>query len=115
MSRMTVKEFATINNISVQSVYKRINSGNLECREIQGTKYIIIDDLIDYEKKFNELQQEFNSLKEILKLKDELIDELKANKLLFNMLLPLHKEKPEKKGYKEFKKKKFKEKKFKLK
>ena len=106
MSRMTVKEFATINNISVQSVYKRISTGNLECQEIQGTKYIIINDLIDYEKKFNDLQHEYNTLKAILELKEELIQEFKSNQRLFNMLLNAPHENPEKQSFNEFKKKK---------
>jgi hypothetical protein len=105
MSKLTVKEFATIHNISVQSVYKRIQSGSLECREINNTKYIIINDLIDYEKKFNDLQHEYNTLKAILELKEELIQELKANKQLFNMLLTAPREKPEKSDFIKIKKK----------
>ena len=77
MSKLTVKEYATINRISVQSVYKRINNGNLEVREINNTKYIIINDLIDYEKKYNELKLRYELLEEKLKLKDEIINELK--------------------------------------
>jgi hypothetical protein len=113
MSKLTVKEYSTIHNISVQSVYKRINSGNLEIREINNIKYIIIDDLIDYEKKFNDLQVQYNSLKEILFLKDEIINELKDKQRLFNLLLPAPSNKPENEGLKEFKKKKKKKKKFK--
>lgn len=106
MSKLTIKEYSTINGVSVQSVYKRIQSGSLECREINNTKYIIINDLIDYEKKFNDLQHEYNTLKAVLEVKEELIQEFKANQRLFNMLLPAHTEKPKKSDLKEFKKKK---------
>ena len=97
MSKLTVKEYATINRISVQSVYKRINSGNLEAREINNTKYIIINDLIDYEKKYNELKLRYELLEEKLKLKDEIINELKENQRIFNLLLTAPKKKKKKK------------------
>ncbi len=88
MSRLTVKEYATLNNISVQSVYKRINNGKLEHIEVGGTKYIVIDDEIDYEKKFNELQLKYDALLEVLEVKNELIEQLKDKQRLFNLLLP---------------------------
>ncbi len=97
MSKLTVKEYATINRISVQSVYKRINNGNLEVREINNTKYIIINDLIDYEKKYNELKLRYELLEEKLKLKDEIINELKENQRIFNLLLTAPKKKKKKK------------------
>lgn len=97
MSKLTVKEYANINRISVQSVYKRINNGNLEVREINNTKYIIINDLIDYEKKYNELKLRYELLEEKLKLKDEIINELKENQRIFNLLLTAPKKKKKKK------------------
>ena len=100
MSKLTVKEYATINKLSVQSVYKRINSGKPDFIEIQGTKYIVINDSIDYEKKFNDLQLKYNSLLEILEVKNELIEQLKDKQRLFNLLLP----NPDNMGKKEFKK-----------
>ena len=48
MSKLTVKDYADINKVSVQSVYKKIKEFKLECREIKGIKYIIIDDEINY-------------------------------------------------------------------
>jgi len=107
MSKLTVKEFATINKVSVQSVYKRINSGKLETLEVAGVKYIIIDDLIDYEKKFNDLQLKYNSILDILEVKNELIEQLKDKQRLFNLLLP----KPENTAINEVKKIKLKKKK----
>lgn len=101
MSKLTVKEYATLNNVTVQSVYKKLSNGSLEYREINNVKYIIIEDEIDYEKKFNDLQVKYDSLLEILKMKDELLDELKDKQRLFNMLLPA----PEKKEKKNKKKK----------
>lgn len=113
MSKLTVKEYSTLNNISVQSVYKRIQSGSLECREINNIKYIFVDDLIDYEKKFNDLQVHYNALKEVLVLKDEIINELKDKQRLFNMLLPASSEKLDFSALNEFKKNKKKKKKHK--
>lgn len=100
MSKLTVKEFATINKISVQSVYKRINSGALEVREVNNIKYIIINDSIDYEKMFNELKLKYQLLEEKIKFKEEIIEELKDKQRLFNLLLtapPTEKKKKKKK------------------
>ena len=99
MSKLTVKEYATLNNVSVQSVYKKIKNGRLEHIEVGGTKYIVIDDEIDYEKKFNELQLKYDALLEVLEVKNELIEQLKDKQRLFNLLLP----KPDNTGNKEIK------------
>lgn len=96
MSKLTVKEFATLNKISVQSVYKRIHNGKLETIEISGIKYIVIDDEIDYERKFHDLQLKYNSLLAVLEVKNELIEQLKDKQKLFNILLPKSTNKEEK-------------------
>ena len=44
MSKLTVKQYATINGITVQSVYKRVKTGSLETVEVGNTKYIVVDD-----------------------------------------------------------------------
>ena len=87
MSRIKVKDYATLNNITVQSVYKRINKGDLEVQEIDKIKYIIIDDLIDFEQKFNDLQLQYNHILEINSMQLELIQQFKDEKKLFGMLL----------------------------
>jgi hypothetical protein len=110
MSRIKVKDYATLNNITVQSVYKRINKGDLEVQEIDKIKYIIIDDLIDFEKKFNELQLKYNGLIEVNELQLQLIQQFKDEKKLFGMLL----EKPKNMEYLEVKEIKPKKKKKKL-
>lgn len=100
MGKLTVKEFATINKISVQSVYKRISTGALEVREVNNIKYIIINDSIDYEKMFNELKLKYQLLEEKIKFKEEIINELKDKQRLFNLLLtapPPEKKKKKKK------------------
>ncbi len=92
MSKLTVKEYATINKVSVQSVYKHIKSGKLESHTINNTKYIIIQDTINYEKKFNDLQLKYDFLKEKLAMKEEILEELKANRNLFKNLIEYKKE-----------------------
>jgi len=88
MGKLTVKQYATYNKVSVQSVYKRLKIGTLEYIEIDNIKYIVVDDIIDYEKKFNDLQSKYESLLTILEVKSELIEQLKDKQRLFNMLLP---------------------------
>lgn len=100
MSRIKVKDYATLNNITVQSVYKRINKGDLEVQEIDKIKYIIIDDLIDFEKKFNDLQLRYNHILEVNCMQLELIQQFKDEKKLFGMLL----EKPKNRTIKKVKK-----------
>lgn len=92
MSRLTVKEYATIHKTSVQNVYKHIKSGSLEAHTIDNVKYIIIDDLIDYEKKFNDLQQKYEVLKKENEAQKELIELLKEDRKLFQNLIEYKKE-----------------------
>ena len=42
--KLTVKEYSTAYNVSIQSVYKRIQRDTITWVEENGTKYIIIDD-----------------------------------------------------------------------
>jgi hypothetical protein len=88
MSKLTVKQYADLNKVSVQSVYKRLKIGTLEYIEINNIKYIVVDDIIDYEKKFHELQPKYEALLTLLEVKNELIEQLKDKQRLFNMLLP---------------------------
>jgi len=121
MSRLSVKEYATLNNISVQSVYKKIKNGTLESHTINNTKYIIIDDVIDYEKKFIDLQLKYDNLQskyELLKnqitMQNEFIQELKESRKFLAHLIeykkevvqPTTKEKKKSKKNKDIKKKK---------
>lgn len=99
MSKLTVKQFATINKVSVQSVYKRLKNGSLEHIEIDNTKYIVIDDEIDFEKKYNDLQLKYNHLLEVNQMQLLLIEQFKDEKKLFGMLLA----KPKDKGLEEIK------------
>lgn len=102
MSKLTVKEYSDIHKVSVQSVYKKIKDNKLECQEIQGIKYIIINDEINYEKKFIDLQLKFDSLKDKYEMQKEMINILKNQSSMFYNLLP----KPEKKKKEKMKKKK---------
>jgi hypothetical protein len=107
MSRLTVKEYATIHKTSVQNVYKHIKNGNIETQTINNIKYIIVDDEIDYEKKFNELQLKYENLKIKLEAKEEIIKILKENKSFLDKFITYQpKIKPEKKKSKKDKKKK---------
>jgi len=110
MSKMTVKEFATLNKISVQSVYKRIKNGSIKTIIIGNIKYIIIEDKINYEQKFNNLQLKYDNLIEKLKAKEELIFILKEDRKLFNNLIEYKKEVEQVTTKKEKKKKKKKKK-----
>lgn len=87
MSKLTVKEYATIHKTSVQNVYKHIKSGTLEAHTIDNIKYIIIDDLIDYEKKFNDLKQKYEILEKENEAQKELIQLLKEDRKLFQNLI----------------------------
>jgi len=110
MSRMTVKEYATINNVSVQSVYKHIKNGTLEAHTIDNIKYIIIQDKINYEQKFNDLQLKYDILKDKFDSQKELINILKEDRKLFSGLIEYRKEVEEVTTKKEKKKKKKKKK-----
>ena len=110
MSRMTVKEYATINKVSVQSVYKHIKNGNIETHTIDNIKYIIIQDKINFEQKFNDLQLKYDNLIEKLKAKEELIFILKEDRKLFSGLIEYKKEVEQVTTKKEKKKKKKKKK-----
>lgn len=107
MSKLTVKEYADIHKVSVQSLYKKIKENKLECQEIKGIKYIIINDEIDYEKKFNELQLKYDSLIDRFELQKDMIRLLKREAKYFYNILP----KPKKKDSEEFKEIKLKKKK----
>lgn len=105
MSKLTVKEYATLNKVSVQSVYKHIKNGTLEAHTINNTKYIIIKDKINYENKFNELQLKYDTLKEKYDTQKELIAILKEDRKLFSGLIE-YKRKVEQVSTKKEKKKK---------
>lgn len=92
MGRLTVKEYATIHKTSVQNVYKHIKNGSLEAHTIDNVKYIIIDDLIDYEKKFNDLQQKYEILEKEKELQKDIIEILKGDIKIFHHLIEYKKE-----------------------
>ena len=100
MSKLTVKEYSNIHKISVQGVYKKIKENKLECQEIKGIKYIIIHDEINYEKKFNDLQLKYDTLKYNFELQKEMINILKNQSTMFYNLLPKPKKKKDKKDKK---------------
>ena len=88
MIKLTVKEYATNNQLSTQRVYKLIELGKIEVFEQNGTKYILIDDNAHYKELATNLQQENNSLKREIELQNELIKSLQFNASLFSRLLP---------------------------
>lgn len=92
MSKLTVKQYATIHKTSVQNVYKHIKSGALEAHTIDNIKYIIIKDEIDYEKKFNDLNQKYEILEKENEAQKELIQLLKEDRKLFSNLIEYKKE-----------------------
>ena len=106
MSKLTVKEYANIRGVSVQSVYKKIKESQLECQEIKGIKYIIIQDEINYEKKFNELQLRHESLKDSFDILHEMVKILKIESKRYYNLLPKPKKSKSEKPKKHKKKKK---------
>ena len=106
MSKLTVKEYATINQVSVQSVYKHIKNGTLDVHTINNTKYIIIQDKLDYEKKFNDLQLKYDLLKERFDDQKELISILKEDRNIYRGLIEYKKEVEQLTTKKEKKKKK---------
>ena len=88
MIKLTIKQYATNNQVTTQHVYKLINSGKLEAYEQNGTKYILIDDNLQYKELANNLQLEVNSLKREIELQNKLIDSLQFQQSLFTRLLP---------------------------
>lgn len=92
MSKLTVKEYSIINKVSVQSVYKHIKNGNIDAQTIDNTKYIIIEDKIDYERKFNDLTQKYDRLNDKLRAKEELIEVLKENNTFLDKFIEYRKE-----------------------
>ncbi len=106
MSRLTVKEYATIHKTSVQNVYKHIKNGTIEVQTINNTKYIIIEDKINYEKKFSDLQLKYDNLKDKFESQKELIFILKEDRKLFSGLIEYRKEVEEVTTKKKKKKKK---------
>lgn len=111
MSKLTVREYAKINQVSVQYVYKQIKLGAVEVQEIDNKKYIVIEDKIDYEKKFNELQYKYELLKQELKGKEELIKTLNFTQNFMHKLIEYKSEVEEVSTKKNKKKKKDKDKK----
>jgi len=96
MSKLTVKEFADIHGVSVQSVYKKMKEFKIEWREIKGTKYIIIKDEINYEEKLNQLQLKYDSLKDRYEVLKDMIKLLKKESQRYYNLLPKPKKKKKK-------------------
>jgi len=88
MIKLTVKEYATNNQLSTQRVYKLIELGKIEVYEQNSTKYILVDDNAQYKELATKLQQENNSLRREIELQNELIKSLQFNASLFSRLLP---------------------------
>jgi hypothetical protein len=93
MKRYTVNEYAREIKKTPSSVYQNIKKGLLKVEEIDGKTFIVIDNFVNEkrqeEKKSNEdfLNQEIKYLKEIVKLKDNEIESLKASLNIFSTLL----------------------------
>lgn len=111
MSKLSVRQYAELQGVTVQYVYKQIKNGNIEVQEIDNKKYIVMEDKIDYEKKFNELQFKYELLKEKLQVKEEMILYLKEDRKLFTHLIEHKKEVEQHTTKKDKKKKKKKDKK----
>lgn len=111
MSKLTVRQYAELQGVTVQYVYKQIKNGNIEVQEIDNKKYIVIEEKVDYEKKFNELQLKYDLLKERLQDKEEMILYLKEDKKIFTHLIEYKKEVEHTTTKKDKKKKKKKDKK----
>lgn len=95
MSKLSVKQYSVLNGVSVQTVYKHIRKGLLETTEVDGIKYIIIQDSIDFEKMYNDIKLKHESTLELWQTKNELIESLKLQIdslnqqiKLFTLLLP---------------------------
>ena len=91
MSKLTVKQYATIHKTSVQNVYKHIKSGTLEAHTIDNVKYIIIEDEINFEKKFNDLQQKYELLTKDYESKLAMIEILMEDRKIFGSLIEYRK------------------------
>lgn len=81
--KLTVKQYATKFNISVQAVYQRLNKGTLKSIEENGTKYVVVGkkDIQEVEQPLEQenaysFKQEVKDLFKQLKTKDEKIENL---------------------------------------
>ncbi len=75
--KLTVKEYATSLNISVQAVYKKIKLGSIETVKENNTTYVIVDS-----SEFKEVVKpiENQSCNELLNLIEHFKSELKASR-----------------------------------
>ena len=59
MKKVTVKEYATLEDIGVTTVYRYIKSGKLQSEKVDGNTYIILD---ENQLKTNDNQSDFHSV-----------------------------------------------------
>jgi predicted DNA-binding transcriptional regulator len=79
MSKMTVKEYANMCQITRQTVYNQVKKGLLDTVEENGTTYIIADDIEVSSKESNSCQKFVKKLlKRIDKLEKQLNKERKS-------------------------------------
>ena len=59
MKKVTVKEYATLEDIGVTTVYRYIKSGKLQSEKVNGNTYIVLD---ENQLKTNDNQSDFHSV-----------------------------------------------------
>ena len=59
MKKVTVKEYATLEDIGVTTVYRYIKSGKLQSEKVDGNTYIVLD---ENQLKTNDNQSDFHSV-----------------------------------------------------
>lgn len=75
MQKITVSEYATRFNISVQAVYKRIKVGSLKSVEENGIKFVVVEDT-GLKPILNNVESEFKELFKIIKKQQKEITRL---------------------------------------
>jgi len=76
--KITIKQYAENEGISVQSVYAQIKRGSLKSIEDNGTKYVVVEEEAPKPKVEKALKEAFKIIKRLQKENKQLQDDLRA-------------------------------------
>jgi len=76
--KITIKQYAENEGISVQSVYAQIKRGSLKSVEENGTKYVVVEEEAIKPKVENALKEAFKIIKRLQKENKQLQADLRA-------------------------------------
>jgi len=76
--KLTIKQYAENEGISVQSIYAQIKRGSLKSVEENGTKYVVVEEKAIKPKVENSLKEAFKIIKRLQKENKQLQADLRA-------------------------------------